>query len=212
MPSMNTFLDDVLELLRERGDFTLYGGRHHDQGMPGQTSSRTNAPTSGSSDRLRKALPGRLASPTHSPTSSMRMAARMGSPSVIMSNSPQEQSNQNQRPLLPCGRFAHTDAEANLLASSFKMLILCLQRGESIPVPSPLKAAQFLAELAERPGNLPMQRRIVVGTPEVVKEGIEAIAAEYEADEILIVNIVYDQFARKRSYQLIADAFGLVGR
>ena len=56
-----------------------------------------------------------------------------------------------------------------------------------------------------------MQRRIVVGTPEVVKDGIEVIAAEYEADEVLIVNIVYDHSARKRSYQLIADAFGLVG-
>ena len=53
-----------------------------------------------------------------------------------------------------------------------------------------------------------MQRRIVVGTPDVVKDGIEAIAAEYEADEVLLVNIIYDHAARKRSYQLIADAFG----
>jgi alkanesulfonate monooxygenase SsuD/methylene tetrahydromethanopterin reductase-like flavin-dependent oxidoreductase (luciferase family) len=84
---------------------------------------------------------------------------------------------------------AETDAEANVLASSFKMLILCLQRGELIPVPSPQKAAQFLAEREGRPGSSPMQRRIVVGTPEVVKNGIEAIAEEYEADEVLIVNI-----------------------
>jgi luciferase family oxidoreductase group 1 len=106
---------------------------------------------------------------------------------------------------------AETSAEANVLASSFKMLILCLQRGELIPVPSPQKAAQFLAERVGRPGSSPMQRRVVVGTPEVVKDGIEAIAEEYEADEVLIVNIVYDHSARKRSYQLIADAFGLVG-
>jgi len=106
---------------------------------------------------------------------------------------------------------AETDAEANILASSFKMLILCLQRGELIPVPSPQKAAQFLLAYAKRPGSLPLQRRIVVGTPEVVKSGIEAVAAEYEADEVLIVNIVYDHSARKRSYQLIANAFGLVG-
>jgi hypothetical protein len=55
-----------------------------------------------------------------------------------------------------------------------------------------------------------MQLRILVGTPEVVKDGIEVIAAEYAADEALIVNIVYDHSARKRSYQLIADAFGVV--
>jgi luciferase family oxidoreductase group 1 len=106
---------------------------------------------------------------------------------------------------------AETDAEANLLASSFKMLILCLQLGDLIAVPSPERAAQFLVEHAKRPGSLSLQRRIVVGTPEVVKNGIEAIAAEYEADEVLIVNIVYDHSARKRSYQLIANAFGLVG-
>jgi hypothetical protein len=71
---------------------------------------------------------------------------------------------------------AETDAEANVLASSFKMLILCLQRGDLIAVPAPQRAAQFLVEYAKRPGTLPMQRRIIVGTPEVVKSGIEAIA------------------------------------
>jgi hypothetical protein len=45
----------------------------------------------------------------------------------------------------------------------------------------------------------------------VVKDGIEAIAAAYGADEALILDIVCDHSARKRSYQLIADAFGLVG-
>jgi luciferase family oxidoreductase group 1 len=105
---------------------------------------------------------------------------------------------------------AETDAEADFLASSFKMLILCLQRGELIPVPSPQKAAQFLAERANKPGNSPIHRRIVVGTPEVVKHGIEVIAAKYDADEVLIVNILYDHSSRRRSYQLIADAFGLL--
>jgi luciferase family oxidoreductase group 1 len=107
---------------------------------------------------------------------------------------------------------AETSAEAIVLASSFKMLILCLQRGELIPVPSPKTATQFLAERVGRPGSSPMERRVVVGTPGVVKDGIEAIAEEYEADEVLIVNIVYDHSARRRSYQLIADAFGLVGK
>ena len=48
-------------------------------------------------------------------------------------------------------------------------------------------------------------------TERLVKDGIEVIAAEYEADEVLLVNIVHDHAARKRSYQLIADAFGWAG-
>jgi|SRR5271155_2099840 len=55
------------------------------------------------------------------------------------------------------------------------------------------------------------EHRTVIGTPQVVKDGVEAIAAEYGGDEALILDIVCDHSARKRSYQLIADAFGLVG-
>jgi alkanesulfonate monooxygenase SsuD/methylene tetrahydromethanopterin reductase-like flavin-dependent oxidoreductase (luciferase family) len=54
-------------------------------------------------------------------------------------------------------------------------------------------------------------RRTVIGTPQVVNDGIEAIAEKYGADEALILNIACDHSVRKRSYQLIADAFGLVG-
>jgi alkanesulfonate monooxygenase SsuD/methylene tetrahydromethanopterin reductase-like flavin-dependent oxidoreductase (luciferase family) len=148
----------------------------------------------------------------HMPISSMRMAEKMRSPSIIASSSRRDRSNRNRETTLAVWAIcAETGAEANILASSFKMLILCLQRGELIPVPSPQKAAQFLAEGVGWPGSSPMQRRIIAGTPEVVKDGIEALAEEYEADEVLIVNIVYDHSARKRSYQLVADAFGLVG-
>jgi hypothetical protein len=40
---------------------------------------------------------------------------------------------------------------------------------------------------------------------------VESLAIEYGADEILIVNIMYDHEARLRSYELIAEAFQLSG-
>ena len=52
-------------------------------------------------------------------------------------------------------------------------------------------------------------RRVVVGTPETVRAGLEAVAEEYGADEVLVVTITYDHDARRRSYELIAEAFGL---
>ena len=36
--------------------------------------------------------------------------------------------------------------------------------------------------------------------------GIEALAADYQADEVMIVTITYDHAARRRSYELIAGS------
>jgi alkanesulfonate monooxygenase SsuD/methylene tetrahydromethanopterin reductase-like flavin-dependent oxidoreductase (luciferase family) len=49
----------------------------------------------------------------------------------------------------------------------------------------------------------------VIGSPEVVRAGIEEVAAEYGAEEVLVLTITHDHGARRRSYELIADAFGL---
>src|SRR2546427_25855 len=52
-------------------------------------------------------------------------------------------------------------------------------------------------------------RRTVAGAPEQVRERLEALAAEYEADELIIVTITHDPKARRRSYELLAKVFGL---
>jgi alkanesulfonate monooxygenase SsuD/methylene tetrahydromethanopterin reductase-like flavin-dependent oxidoreductase (luciferase family) len=49
----------------------------------------------------------------------------------------------------------------------------------------------------------------VIGSPETVRAGIQQVAAEYGAEEVLVLTITYDHAARRRSYELIADAFGL---
>jgi luciferase family oxidoreductase group 1 len=104
---------------------------------------------------------------------------------------------------------ADTDAEAQRLASSMRMLMLLLYRGRLIPVPSVERALEFLANEGVAAETLPVGRRITVGTPEKVRAVIERVAADYEAEEVFVVNIMYDHAARKRSYELIARAFGL---
>ena len=54
-------------------------------------------------------------------------------------------------------------------------------------------------------------RRRIVGRPDTVRAGIEEVAAEYGADEVIVVTITHDHDARRRSYELIAEAFGLAG-
>jgi alkanesulfonate monooxygenase SsuD/methylene tetrahydromethanopterin reductase-like flavin-dependent oxidoreductase (luciferase family) len=48
-----------------------------------------------------------------------------------------------------------------------------------------------------------------VGTPATVRARLEAVAEAYAADELMIVTITHDHQARRRSYELIAEAFGL---
>jgi len=42
-----------------------------------------------------------------------------------------------------------------------------------------------------------------------VKAGLEQVLAEYQAEEVMVVTITYDHEARMRSYELVAEAFGL---
>ena len=42
-----------------------------------------------------------------------------------------------------------------------------------------------------------------------MRAGLEEVAAEYGADEVIVVTITHDHEARRRSYELIAEAFAL---
>jgi alkanesulfonate monooxygenase SsuD/methylene tetrahydromethanopterin reductase-like flavin-dependent oxidoreductase (luciferase family) len=92
-----------------------------------------------------------------------------------------------------------------------RMMMTMLFRGQLIEVPTVERAQAFLAAEGMPPELLPIGRRIIVGTPERVKAAIGVVAAEYRADEVFVVNIMHDHQARKRSYQLIAEAFGIIG-
>lgn len=107
---------------------------------------------------------------------------------------------------------AETDEQAQHLAASSRMTLTMLRRNELIPVPPPEKAIEFLVR-EDKPttGNLP-GRRGIIGSPEKVRAGIEQLAAEYAADEVIVVTITYDHDARRRSYELLADVMDLPDR
>jgi luciferase family oxidoreductase group 1 len=104
---------------------------------------------------------------------------------------------------------ADTEAEAERLAASTDMAFRLLHRGELIPVPTVERALRFLREEAGRPQPFARARRRIVGAPDQVRAGIEAAAAEYGAGEVMVVTITHDHAARRRSYELIAEAFDL---
>jgi luciferase family oxidoreductase group 1 len=102
---------------------------------------------------------------------------------------------------------AETEEEAWRLTASSRMAMTMLRRGRLIAVPPVEQALRFLESEGE--AIIGGSRRITAGTPEQVRAGIETIAHQYGADEVIVVTITYDHAARVRSYELLADAFGL---
>jgi luciferase family oxidoreductase group 1 len=107
---------------------------------------------------------------------------------------------------------APTDEEALELAASSRMTFTLLRRGQLIAVPPPEKALAFLAREGQPPGGAPRGRRAIVGSPTKVRAELEELVADYGADEAIVVTITYDHEARRRSYELLADAMALAPR
>ena len=99
---------------------------------------------------------------------------------------------------------AETDEEAKRLARSVEAW---RARGLQGPIPAPDDVADspVPSPLAVNGGRPPA----VVGSPATVRAGIEELAAEYRVNEVLLVTIVWDHRARVRSYELVAQEFGL---
>lgn len=99
---------------------------------------------------------------------------------------------------------ADSRAEAERLILPSRMMFSHLARGELIPIPSVEKAAAWAEGRYPSSGR---SRRTVIGTAAEVRAGLEEVAALYGADELMLVNIMPDHEARKRSYTLVAHAF-----
>ena len=54
-----------------------------------------------------------------------------------------------------------------------------------------------------------MSGRTIAGAPEQVRDRLLSLGAEYAVDEFVVVTITPDFASRLRSYELLAQAFGL---
>jgi luciferase family oxidoreductase group 1 len=100
---------------------------------------------------------------------------------------------------------ADTDEEAERLVASHRMAFSLLRQGRLIKVPP---VDQALRYWESRPPSK-SSRRLIAGAPTTVRAGIEEVAREYEAEEVVILTIAFEHEARRRSYELIAEEFGL---
>src|SRR5262245_16064418 len=106
-------------------------------------------------------------------------------------------------------RAADSEAEALRLAKSRLLWIVRLYTGRPGAFPSVEEAESYPYNEQEMAIVEHARRRTIAGTAEQVRERLVALAAEYGAKELMVVSITHDFKARLRSYQLLADAFGL---
>lgn len=105
---------------------------------------------------------------------------------------------------------AESETEARRLALSRNLLFLRFARGEQdVKVPSVEEAENYPYNEQERAFLKDKFQRAIIGNPAQVKAGIEELADSFHADEVMTVTITYDFAARMRSYELLAEVFGL---
>jgi luciferase family oxidoreductase group 1 len=107
---------------------------------------------------------------------------------------------------------ADSDAQAERIASSADLHYVRRAKGEYAPLASPDEAAAYPYTAIDR-GRIALQRgRLIVGGIETAMKRLLALIEATRADEIMVTTMVYDHAARRRSYELLAQAFGLATR
>ena len=102
---------------------------------------------------------------------------------------------------------ADTDEEAERLAAPSRMMLSLLRQGRLIEIPPVEKALSYLETREKRSGG--SGRRAIIGSPATVRAGLEQVADEYGAEEVAVLTITHGHGERRRSYELIAEEFGL---
>lgn len=121
-------------------------------------------------------------------------------------------SHQYQEPrailsvFLICGE---TEEKAREMRKMMDYILIEFEKGKSGPFPDP----EIVRQYRFTPGELERVKynsgRIISGTKDDVKEQLTKLANDFEVDEIIISTMGDNYENRKRSFELVADAFNL---
>jgi luciferase family oxidoreductase group 1 len=106
---------------------------------------------------------------------------------------------------------ADTAARAEELVGSMGLAVINMRSGRSSPLPSPEDAAAYPYNEAEADQIRRYRRAQVVGDPAAVRGEISDLAERTQADEVMVMSMVYHHEERLRSYELIANSDVPVG-
>ncbi|MBS0644774.1 MAG: LLM class flavin-dependent oxidoreductase [Proteobacteria bacterium] len=110
------------------------------------------------------------------------------------------------------GMTAATQEEAAWLFRSREMWRLGRDRGVFTALASPEEAAARTYSDNEMARIERLRARALYGTPDVVGARLRALAADHGVQEVAVLTTLHDPEARRRSYTLLAQEFGLMPR
>ena len=122
---------------------------------------------------------------------------------------PSDRRGALQKPYVMLGlnvTAADTDEEARYLFTSAQQMFVNVRRGHPGPLPPPREGV--LDELApwERAGMEEMLAAAVVGSPDMVRRGVDSFVDRTGADELMVVCPIFDHAKRLRSFELLMQA------
>lgn len=105
---------------------------------------------------------------------------------------------------------AESEAEAHLLRTSQLQAFVNLRSGTPGQLPPPIEGYGDDLQPAYRAMLDEIGRCSAIGTLETVAKDIEAFVARTGADELMIVSSIFDHAKRLRSFEITAEAVGLI--
>jgi luciferase family oxidoreductase group 1 len=101
------------------------------------------------------------------------------------------------------------DAHSQVLSGALGMLRLRTGRPGLIPTPEEAEKEERSFSAVERDFVKSWLGNVTYGTPEAVRDGLDALTKRTGADELMLTANVHTPAARVRSFELIADAYAL---
>jgi luciferase family oxidoreductase group 1 len=101
---------------------------------------------------------------------------------------------------------AESDREARRLFTTQQQSFVNLRRGRPGLIPPPIDDIENYWTVTEKYGVEHALACAIVGGPETVREGLAAFIARHRPDELMVTANVFDHAARKRSFELAAQA------
>jgi luciferase family oxidoreductase group 1 len=104
---------------------------------------------------------------------------------------------------------AETDDEAKFLFTSLQQAFINLRLGRPGRLPPPVSGFGDRLDAVARSILDQALGRAIVGSPDTVRRGLRAFAAETGADELMITSQIFDHDARLRSFEIVANSHQL---
>lgn len=103
---------------------------------------------------------------------------------------------------------ADTDEEARRMFTSNQQQFINLRRGMPGKLPAPVDNIESLWSASERFGVDNALRMSVVGNKDTLRQGLQSILRETQADELMINGQIFDHQARLHSFEIVAGLQG----